>query len=1005
MAPLIACIITALVATATPDKLSPYRGQPVVAINIDAPITENPEELKKLISIEPGFLLGTTDLHTSIKRLYSLGRFSNVIVHAKRLAGSVELTFELKPILHLGDLEIEGISSDEEIRLRLALGLSNHLEIDSRTEAQIAQKARDFLHQTGYQSSTVNLQRTWTDATAHSDLLMEIELGEPTILSEIRFIGEPRLSSNHLRAMLTLRPGDALDQLKLAEELKNLEEAYLKKDFRTCQFKKPTIEMTNDGAVITVEINAGPRISLEFTGNKLLGDDSLLRLWPDNYGRLRQGDLGIFKRRIMGKYRRFGFFHIQVIPEGFIDRKSGVTRYLFKIIEGKPVKIQSLEFQGSKAFTDQELKQHIHSVIQSALGTDGIIQPLRSEDKDIVERGGALKRKPGTSPQMPRTHLIAQHQRWIPELFNEAFREIQAAYQDRGYLDAQIGPAKSTLVESRATIVVPVVEGEQTFVNTISFSNNINIPSAELLDVVYTSTQMAPGAPLSSSAIENARISLLRMYRDQGYIYCRIFTEIRKNPKTALYNVRFRFEESVQVRIGEVLVRGNRYTRENFIRQRISLDTGDVYRLDTALKDQREIANLGVFSSVQLRLLDEDNPAEQKDLVAEVKEQNRHRLQIGGGLSTEDGPRLRFSYSHLNLFGVGAVMTASIKLNRQIFFDLYGDLGQNIKDRYDSYDATEQLTKAIERELRLSFRSPRFTQWPWAPVLRVDFVNERDNRIAYFLETFAAIFGIEIHPTPWLKIALEPQASITNLECLTGIDCDTTDFESGNYYEQGVREGLKIGPLITADFRNNPLNPTKGWIAYFDARYATGRSRTPDTESSVDWWSYAFTKIEGRITGYLPFGQHVLALSGSGGHIQVHDSLDPNPSHFNKTPLDERFFLGGRNSLRGYLEDSIYPENCTDSCIGGQVFALFKSELRLKLSESISLDLFFETGNLWSQSLDTENFALRIGTGLGLSYSTPVGPLTLSIGFNPNPRENAPYSERLMEWHLAVGQF
>ena len=50
MAPLLACIITALVGTATPDKLSPYRGQPVVAINIDAPITENPEELKKITS-------------------------------------------------------------------------------------------------------------------------------------------------------------------------------------------------------------------------------------------------------------------------------------------------------------------------------------------------------------------------------------------------------------------------------------------------------------------------------------------------------------------------------------------------------------------------------------------------------------------------------------------------------------------------------------------------------------------------------------------------------------------------------------------------------------------------------------------------------------------------------------------------------------------------------------------------------------------------------------------
>ena len=623
----------------------------------------------------------------------------------------------------------------------------------------------------------------------------------------------------------------------------------------------------------------------------------------------------------------------------------------------------------------------------------------------MVRRGGAQKIRPGASPDRPRTHLVDQDKRWIPELFDKAFRDIQAAYQDRGYLEAKIGPAQTTIIDSRATIVVPVVEGEQTFINTISFQNNVNLPSAQLLDVIEEATQMSPGSPLSSSGVENARIALLRMYRDQGYIYCRVFTEIRKNPETAKYDVRFRFEESLQVRIGEVLVRGNRHTRETFIRERISLQTGDIYRLDTALKDQRQIANLGVFSSVQLRLLDEDNPAEQKDLVADVREQDRHRLQIGGGLSTEDGPRLRFAYSHLNLFGVGALMTASIKLNRQIFFDLYGELGQNIKARYDSYDATEQLTKAIERELRLSFRSPRFTQWAGSPVLRVDFVNERDNRIAYFLETFAAIFGLEVTPTPWLKLALEPQASITNLECLTSLDCDTTDRQGGNYYEQGVREGLKIGPLVTIDFRNNPLNPTRGWMAYFDAHFATGRSRTPDAIAEEDWWIYSFTKIEGRITGYVPLGRHVLALSGSGGHILVHDSLDPESGSFNTTPLDERFFLGGRNSLRGYLEDSIRPDNCDGQCTGGELFLLLRSELRLQLSENVSLDLFFETGNLWAQAIDTDNFAVRIGTGVGLSYSTPVGPLTLSIGFNPNPRAYDSYTERSMEWHLAVGQF
>ena len=1011
MGPLIACIITALVGTATPDKLSPYRGQPVVAINIEAPSSENPEELKKLISIEPGFLLGTADLHTSIKRLYSLGRFSNVIVHAKRLAGSVELTFELKPILRLGDLEIEGLSYEDELRLRLALGLSNHLEIDSRTEVRIAKQTQNFLEQTGFQNAQVELTRNATNDPATIDLLMEIEQGEPTVLSEVRIIGDPRLDARHLRAMLSLRPGDPLDQIKLIEDLRELQKSYVKRDFRTCRVKKPQIEITEDGAIVTVEIQAGSRIAVEFTGNHLLGDDELLRLWPDNVGRLRSGDLSIFKRRIIGKYRRFGFFNIEVIAEGFLDRKSDITRYLFKIIEGEPVEIQSLSFEGAAAFTQEELTQHIRSVVQSALGTDGIIQPLYDQDGYIVARGGELSPKPGAPPKIKRTQIIAQHKRWIPELFKEAFRDIQAAYQDRGFLDAQIGPAQSTIVDSRATIVVPIVEGEQTFIDTMSFKNNVNLPSSQLLDVVYEATQMSPGAPLSSSAVENARIALLRMYRDQGYIYCRVFTEIHQNPKTLRYDVRFRFEESVQVRIGEVLVRGNRYTRESFIRDRISLNSGDIYSLDTAIQDQRQIANLGVFSNVRLRLLDEDNPTEQKDLVAEVKEQNRHRLQIGGGLSTEDGPRLRFTYSHLNLFGVGASMTASLKVNRQIFFGLYGDKGQNLKDRYDNYNATEQLTKAVERELRLSLRSPRFTQWAWSPMLRVDFVNERDNQIAYFLETFAAIFGVEVNPAPWLKVALEPQASITDLECIGETDCNT-QLEGDNNYEQGLRQGIKIGPLVTVDFRDKPINPTKGWIAFFDARYATGRSRTSSVDSGEEWQSYAFTKIEGRMSGYIPLGPHVLALSGSGGYIKVHDSYSPNENS-NDAPIDERFFLGGRNSLRGYLENSISPADCDDFCQGGQFFALAKSELRIKLSRNIALDLFFETGNLWSQSIDPKDILLRIGTGVGLSYATPVGPLTFSVGFNPYPAKpildqatgREIYSERFVEWHLAVGQF
>lgn len=1007
MSPLLACILATFVGTAAPDKLAPYRGQPVVAVNIDAPAGENSDELKKLVSIKPGFLLGTADLHTSIKRLYSLGRFSNVVVHAKRLAGSVELTFELKPILRVGELDIEGVSDDKETRIRNALGLSDLMEFDSRTETRIVKKAKEALFRMGYRHALVKVFRLGQDAYARIDLQMTVVPGEPTLMSQILFLGIPRISTHRLRTMISLRPGDPFDQLTLSQDLAQLERAYLERGFRTCRVGAPHITMSENGAVIRVDIQAGDRIAIEFVGNQTLDEEQLLALWPDPTQRFRQGDLKLFKRRVLAKYHRFGFYHAKIQIRGFVEEKKGITRYLFKVDEGVPLEIKSLQFQGAKAFTHQELTQHLHSVIQSHLGTDGIVQPLRLEDGAIVAAGGGVPIDARGEARSSRTRKVPQLKRWIPDIYEDGFQDIESAYHNRGYLKAKVGPAQTVIDGTVATVVVPVAEGDQTFINTISFRNNTEILASELLEVVANATRILPGSPLSSSAIENARIALLRMYRDRGYIYCRVFTEVRQNADNIDYDVRFRFEEGLQVRIGEILVRGNRHTRESVIRDRISLRTGDVYKLDTALRDQREITDLGVFSKVQLRLLDEDHPAERKDLVAEVREQNRHRLQLGGGLSTEDGPRVRFSYSHLNLFGVGAVMTASVKLNRQIFFDLYGDAGLDLRKHFESYDATEQLTKAIERELRLGFRSPKFTQWVGSPLLRVDFVNERDNRISYFLDTLAVIFGLEFQPAPWLKIALEPQASITDLECVSSGRCgeSITDIETGNLHELGVREGLKIGPIVTLDFRDNPLNPRSGWMAWFDARYAVGRSQTPTTEASQEWWNYAFTKIEGRVTGYIPLGVHVLALSGSGGYIQVHDSLDPDPTRFNSTPLDERFFLGGRSTLRGYLEDSIYPENCSASCNGGQVFALIKSELRVKVTENVTVDLFFEAGNLWSQSIDTENFNLRIGTGAGLSYNTPVGPLTLSIGFNPNPRKTEAFEERPMEWHLAVGQF
>src|SRR5690606_28381827 len=128
---------------------------------------------------------------------------------------------------------------------------------------------------------------------------------------------------------------------------------------------------------------------------------------------------------------------------------------------------------------------------------------------------------------------------------------------------------------------------------------------------------------------------------------------------------------------------------------------------DEAIKSQRQIAALGVFSSVRVRLIDEETVSERKDLVTEVEERDRQPIEIAPGISTADGPRLRLSYSHINVLGTASVFSTSLKLNRQIFFGLYGNYAEVLRQRYQRFSAREQ----IEYELRIGINSPRFFQY------------------------------------------------------------------------------------------------------------------------------------------------------------------------------------------------------------------------------------------------------------------------------------------------------
>jgi translocation and assembly module TamA len=76
-------------------------------------------------------------------------------------------------------------------------------------------------------------------------------------------------------------------------------------------------------------------------------------------------------------------------------------------------------------------------------------------------------------------------------------------------------------------------------------------------------------------------------------------------------------------------------------------------------------------------------------------------------------------------------------------------------------------------------------------------------------------------------------------------------------------------------------------------------------------------------------------------------------------------------------------------------------ELRRPLWRELSGALFLDFGQVSLNSIDLPLDDLKFAAGFGASYTTPVGPLRVDLGFPFDP----PRGDRGWQVHFSIGQF
>ena len=191
-----------------------------------------------------------------------------------------------------------------------------------------------------------------------------------------------------------------------------------------------------------------------------------------------------------------------------------------------------------------------------------------------------------------------------------------------------------------------------------------------------------------------------------------------------------------------------------------------------------------------------------------------------------------------------------------------------------------------------------------------------------------------------------------------------------------------LEPQLAINTTDDKLNPCRGNVSLVQCK------------GMFPWRSLSFNSFFVKMlldhSWYTSINAMVLAVRTRVGHIFYKDFKNVMPA--------ERFYLGGANSIRSYETDMCPPLGTITNEKGKTYFVpqgtrsmiTFNAELRIPAYRGLWIALFQDIGALSNNHFtDIKARDILAGTGLGIRYQTPIGPLRFDVAFKwhrPDPR-------------------
>ena len=791
---------------------------------------------------------------------------------------------------------------------------------------------------------------------------------------DVKHVGPAATSDEIIRANIRVKPGDSYLPAAVNDDVVNL--------YKTGFFYNVRVsrDQTDDGMVLTYIVQGKPRLTaIRLQGNQKLSDAKIKKKITSKEGDpLDEMKLFNDGRAILELYQKKGYPKTEVRAVPNIDENAGRGTATFEIKESPKIKIIEVRFDGARAFSESVLRKQIKTrkrwMFSWLTGSGYFKDEQFQDDKD----------------------------------------KLADYYRDHGYIDFEIKDVQFENPEPTKLIIrFSIYEGRQYKVGRITFSGTTMLPTNAV------SPDFKPG-PIPKSgperATRNESLKLNRsftmkegdtftvkglsknitavedFYGAKGHIDVTTSTGNLKlaripNTETGTMDLQFTVDEGQQSFIEKIQIRGNSKTKDKVIRRELAVSPGEVFNMVGVKLSKQRLEGLQFFEpgKVDARPEPTDPPiVGRKNLVIGVEEKNTGNLTLGAGFSSVDsvvgyveifqgnfdidGMLDVLQWKSPKFTGAGQKFRLRVQLGTERkdlevsfiepwFLGRKLALGVDLYHREASYVSLDNLYDETRTGARLSL----------SRALWSDFLI---GSVSYTVEEVGVLLHDGIHDN--ILIPGGPGGPGGPLPVFVPANAPHDILD-----ESGHSLLTSIGGALAYDTRNSTYLPDAGQrtelLASLTSSHLGGERDYWKVGLSSAWYFRGFAK------------GHVLELVGKAG---VAEGLNGDT-----VPFYDRYYLGGLYSLRGFEYRGISPRDPTyginplmpNEPIGGNTFWFASAEYSIPIVQKESLGsvrfaLFYDIGNVMSDSYDFNLSNFSDNWGIGLRLNLPIGPLRLDYG-------------------------